>query len=205
MGLEVNSKGTLATTALVGIRRCGIINPEHRNNSVGLSVGACNPAASSADIRDVEADATSVLRHLGAIAEDLEDVSERVRDVRQEARSKVGMLHPSIKYSWRCVGELPERQRIVGGLHLGNITPPERDCDAEISVLRAFYDFAIYLGQIHPLHRLEAKVIKIKIARVIHDLLILTAESMNVLLEVFIKQMTHTLVCFNDRVTGLLL
>jgi hypothetical protein len=54
-------------------------------------------------------------------------------------------------------------------------------------MLRAFYDLATHLGQIHSFHRLKAKIIKVVVTGVVYDLLILTAKLMDVMLEVVIQ------------------
>ena len=177
--LQINRKGTIPLSSLIHIFRRIIKHFQHRHNPSRLAVRAVDVRVLGANVVNRQTNTTRPLGNLGTITQRLVDALDRVRVHRQqETAGKLRVLGSGVKQSGSCVDEVAQRQSIVGLLHAVKVGLVHLGASVKLEshthphVLRTLTCLSVARAkQIALLQSLEAKIVKVEVARIVNHCL----------------------------------
>mmetsp|Transcript_19727 Transcript_19727/g.38612 ORF Transcript_19727/g.38612 Transcript_19727/m.38612 type:complete len:405 (-) Transcript_19727:253-1467(-) len=167
--LKVHAERSLAlATTLVDVASSVVEDTEHRNDAVGVAVGACNIAAGGTNLVNVHTNTSCVLGDSGAGLECLEDTLDGVLlHVDKEAARHLGTRSTSVEECGRGVGEELLRHELVCLNGTVDVILVDANGHTHEHVLRALSDLTVKAQKVGPFEGLEAEKVVLEVAVVV--------------------------------------
>ena len=167
---EVDGDASLALAAsLIDVARRGVKDAQHRHEAVGSAVGAPDVRLGGTDVVHREPDAASILGDLRALLERVVNALDGVvLHGEKEARRELRLRRACVEERRRRMGVELLRHELIhlqGGIEVVLV---DADGHSHEHLLRPLNNDAIALEKVRALERLEAKVVVLEVALVVH-------------------------------------
>ena len=148
--LKVDGKSTRTLVAsLVHVSRSVVVHPEHRDNTVGRTVGPTNVGTRRTDPVNIKTNTTSGLGDHSTSLQGVIDTLDTVTlHIDKEARRQLRLGSTSVEQGWRRMGEILLGHQVVGLNCPLNVIAVDSNSNSHQEVLRALSNLSINAQQV---------------------------------------------------------